>query len=81
MFPGILGDTLLFSLPVQEIREVPSGHFTSPFVADLFDVELPKELHTHHGKDEDDDTEDKSQVGESANSVGHDCENVIEGFP
>lgn len=42
---------------------------------------LAKELHAHDGKDEDDDAEDKGEVGEGAHRVHHDGQNVVQGLP
>jgi len=42
---------------VHEISEVPSGHITVRKVVDVIVVILAEELHTHHGKDEDDDAQ------------------------
>ena len=43
-------------LPVKEINETPSWHFTIPswICTGLQGILFPEKLHTHHGKYEDD---------------------------
>ena len=46
---------------MQEVREVPPGHFALPLgVAYVLDVVPAEELHPHHGEDEDDDDLEKT---------------------
>ena len=66
---------------MEEVCKVPSGHVTFPYIASFLIVIFTKKLHTHHGKYENNDKQDKSQVGQWPNSVGHDCQNVIQRFP
>ena len=46
-------------LPMEKISEVPSWHITGPFFTNIFVVVRSKELHSHHSKDEDDNTKNK----------------------
>ena len=66
---------------MHEVGEVPAGHLARPLLADKVEVVLAEELHAHDGEDEDDDAEDEGQVGQGPHRVGHDCQNVVEGFP
>ena len=45
---------------MEKISEVPSWHITGPFFTDIFVVVRSKELHSHHSKDEDHNTKNKS---------------------
>ena len=66
------------SSPVKEVFEMPPwAHATLPH-ADFLNVRLAKQLHSHHSEDEDDDAEDKGQVGEGAHGGLHDGQDVIE---
>ena len=68
--------------PVHEVYEVPPGHDALPLVvADVLHVGRAEELHAHDGKDEDDDAQHKGQVGQGAERVGHDGEDVVETLP
>ncbi len=49
--------------------------------ARLTDVALAEELHSHHSEDEDDDTEDKGEVAESAHRLPHDRYQQVERRP
>ena len=44
-------------------------------------VTFPEELHPHDSEDEDDDTEDESQVTKSTDSFPHDGDQKVEGWP
>ena len=66
---------------VHEVGKVPPGHVASPLVAYLVEVVLAEELHAHDGKDEDDDAQDERQVGQRADRVRHDGENVVQRLP
>ena len=66
---------------MHKISEIPPGHFTVPFDAGLVNVGLSEQLHPHHGKYEDDDAQHKREVGQRADGVGHDGENVVQGLP
>ena len=45
---------------MKEVGKVPPRHVAGPLLADVLVVVGAEELHAHHGKDEDDDAEDKS---------------------
>ena len=45
---------------MKEVGEVPPRHVAGPLLADVLVVVGAEELHAHHGKDEDDDAQDKS---------------------
>lgn len=49
--------------------------------AGLTYVILAKQLHAHHGEDEDDDTQDKGQVTQGTNGPAHDGDEQVEGRP
>ena len=66
---------------MHEIGKVPARHVAGPLVADLVEVVLSEKLHAHDGENEDDDAQDERQVGEGADRVGHDCEDVVERLP
>lgn len=66
---------------VHEVGEVPAGHVARPLVAHLVEVVLAEELHAHDGEDEDDDAQDEGQVGQGADRVGHDGQDVVERLP
>ena len=66
---------------VHEVREVPPRHGAAVPAADIALVVLPEQLHPHHGEDEDDDAQHKGEVGESADGVHHDGEDVVERLP
>ena len=66
---------------VKEVGEVPPWHLASVPVAHVGAVVVPVQLHSHHGKDEDDDDKHEGQVGEGAHSVAHDGQDVIERLP
>ncbi len=51
--------------PVKEICEVPSGHVAGPLLANVLVVVRAEQLHAHHRKDEDHDSEDESLKGNS----------------
>ena len=55
-------------------------NFVLPF-GRLTGVGLPKELHPHHGEDEDDDAEDEGEVGERAHRVHHDRQDIVQRLP
>ena len=66
---------------MKEVFEMPPrSHATLPHT-DFLNVRLAKQLHSHDSKDEDDDTEDKGQVGQGAHRVHHDGQDVVEGLP
>ena len=44
-------------------------------------IVVPVQLHSHHGEDEDDDTEDHNQVRDGGHSALHDSQDVIERLP
>ncbi len=44
-------------------------------------VALAKELHSHHSKDEDDDTEDKGEVAQRPDGLPHDGDEEVQGGP
>ena len=66
---------------MHEVCEVPPGQLAVPFFTDEFGVVFAEELHSHDGEDEDDDAEDEGEVGESADGVHHDGEDVVERLP
>ena len=66
---------------VHEVGEVPSWHGTTVPVTNIALVVLAKQLHPHHGKDEDDDAEDKGQVGQCSHCVHHNGQYVVERLP
>ena len=51
-------------LPMEEVCKVPSGQVTFPYIASFLIIIFTKELHTHDGKYENNDEQDKSQVGQ-----------------
>ena len=67
--------------PVKKVLEMPSWYLTSLPHTGLLNVGFTKELHPHHSKYEDDDTEDECEIGEGANGVLHDGQNIVERLP
>ena len=67
--------------PVHEVSKIPPRHCTAIPMAHVTLVVLAEQLHAHHSKDEDDDTENKRQVGQGSHGVHHDGQDVIEGLP
>ena len=66
---------------MEEVNEVPSWHLTSWPHALLRPVVIPVELHSHHGKDEDDDADHKGEVGKTSDYAPHDGQDVVERLP
>ena len=70
---------------MEKISEVPSWHITGPFFTDIFVVVRSKELHSHHSKDEDHNTKnkslkmgsDKKQKFENGGDEKQKCENSV----
>lgn len=52
-----------------------------PLGKDATCVVLAKQLHSHDGKDEDDDTQDEGQITESAHRATHDRDQQIQRGP
>ena len=48
---------------MKEICEVPSRHVAGPLFANVLVVVRPEQLHAHHRKDEDYDSEDERLKG------------------
>lgn len=44
-------------------------------------VILAEQLHSHHGEDEDDDTQDECQITESAHRAAHDRDQQVQRWP
>ncbi len=66
---------------MHHVREVPPGHLAGPTRTHVVKVVGAEELHAHDGKDEDDDAQHEGQVGQGTDGVGHDGQDVVEGFP
>ena len=67
--------------PVKEILEMPPRNHTAFPHTGLLCVGGPKQLHSHHGKYEDDDDQDEGQVGQRPQCGLHDAEDVVERLP
>jgi len=67
---------------VEEVVHVPAGQlaFNIDLTHTVF-VALAKQLHTHHGKDEDDDGQHQSQVSQGSHRVTNDLDQHVEGGP
>ena len=66
---------------MHEICKVPSWHFATIPKTDIRHIIFAEKLHAHHSEDEDDDDEDNCKIGESTDSISHDCENVVQTLP
>lgn len=58
-------------IPVHEVCEIPPGHCTSIPLTNVALVIFSKQLHSHHGKYKDDNTQHEGQVRQGANRVHH----------
>jgi len=63
---------------VQEVREVP---VRSAALKVLIDVARAEELHSHDGKDEDDDGKDKAEVAEGTHCSANDTDEQVQRWP
>ena len=54
---------------------------TFPFFTDFVGVVFAKELHAHHSEDEDNNAKDEGQIGQGADGIGHDCQDVVQRLP
>lgn len=88
-----LTSSLLFTELLASVTHFPSHPFLSTYYyctpvgipgtrsPSLTCVALPEELHTHHSKDEDNDTEDKGEVAQRPDGLAHDGDEEVEGGP
>ena len=49
---------------VKKIREIPTGHITLPNTTYVFIVIFAEQLHTHHSKNENNNQQNKGQIGQ-----------------
>ena len=66
---------------MKEVCKVPPRHFTFPNGTNVIVIILAKKLHSHDGKDENNDKQNKCQIGQSWQSFGHNGKDIIERFP
>lgn len=66
---------------MHEIREIPPRKFAIWKAVNLVRVVLAEELHTHHGEDEDDDTQDEGQVTQGPYRSTHDRDQQVQRRP
>ena len=38
-------------------------------------------MHAHHSEDEDNNAKDEGQIGQGADGIGHDCQDVVQRLP
>jgi len=67
---------------VEEVMHVPAGQrAVGGDLAHTLHVALPKKLHPHHGKDEDDDGQHQCEVPQGAHRVADDLDEHVKGGP
>ena len=66
---------------MKKVLEMPSWYLTSLPHTGLLNVGFTKELHPHHSKYEDDDTEDECEVSQSTNGFPHNGDEEVERRP
>ena len=63
---------------MEKVDKVPARHSLRKT---LYGVVLPKDLHSHDGKDEDDDTENKTEVTQCVDCSTDYSDQKVQGWP